>query len=629
MATGERFGTIFDGGTTLGLGPAELLHRFADHRDEGAFAALVDRHGPMVLATCRRILPDHADADDAFQATFLVLARKASSLSDPDRLAPWLHGVARRVAVRARTRSARRSEVEGEGRGDHALVPHEAEARELRAVLDEELARLPAKYRDPLVLCYLEGLTHDEAANQLDWPVGTVRSRLAGGRDRLRGRLTRRGFGPGALALLSPATTPVSVVSRLLQTATVRLIFTGGSGKGASSVAALLAQGVLTSMMLAKIQTTAIATLAVATTLAAGTIGVTVAQQKPTESAKPAAAPPVVVVPEPRPDSASRAMTPAEIAKHANSLGEELNKANQRIKALEAQLEALGVHQPEPIGFLTIGSTGVLTRSDPSDPPSEATPPPPGSTVPVPPTPPGTVNPPATLAASAAPGGPSENLALGPAPQLLKPLEIPPPSPIVPNPYGDSFVMSLAGGKKILIQSAQHDWIAVVDPAAGGQKVVYRSPDLGSKLGSVVSHDTFQTNGLIGRTTEEAQAVGLVVEGPRINQGAALCLDDNQWYPVALTEPLVNGKLDPIVSAGQVLYTAGRYWYAFSPQAKRWDTLELKQPLKLDNSEYGRQMLAAGMQIHQGGMIVPEGDILHLFSAETGQWSHVNFKQAQ
>ena len=277
--TGEQqadLGVIFEGATAVGLGPGELLARFTAGRDPAAFAAIVARHGPMVLATCRRLLGDGPDADDAFQATFLVFARQARSIHDPDRLAPWLHGVARRVSVRARALATRRQAVEGQGGKDLAVIPPPEPAFELRSVLDEELARLPAKYREPLVLCYLEGLTHDEAAGQLRWPVGTVRSRLAGGRDRLRSRLARRGFAPSALANLSPATLPVS---RTLQAATVRLALV--APKLVVPLAVTLAQGVLTSMFLAKAQTAALAVLAVAATLAAGSTRGVIARQAP------------------------------------------------------------------------------------------------------------------------------------------------------------------------------------------------------------------------------------------------------------------------------------------------------------------------------------------------------------
>ncbi len=347
MTTGEQgqLATILEGGTAVGLGPAELLARFAASRDEGAFAALVDRHGPMVLATCRRVLPNAADADDAFQATFLVLARKAGAIADPDRLAPWLHGVARRVAVRARSQAARRPEVTDEGHGDLAVAPIAADA-ELRAVLDEELARLPIRYRDPLVLCYLDGLTHDEAASQLHWPVGTVRSRLAGGRDRLRSRLARRGFAPGALAVLSPAALPVSAVSRPLLVATVRLVVTGSAGKVATS-AAVLAQGVLTSMFLTKIQTTAVVALGVATTLAVGTVGVLAQQQSAIETANPPTAEPS------RQQSAIEKTANPKLAQVPTAVGaitdvrnlppaaRNYEEALARIKALEAELAAV------------------------------------------------------------------------------------------------------------------------------------------------------------------------------------------------------------------------------------------------------------------------------------------------
>ncbi len=182
------------------MGAGQLLERFAADRDEAAFEALVSRHGPMVLGTCRRMLADPHDVEDAFQATFLVLARKAGSIRDADRLGPWLHGVARRVAARSRALSSPPEVASSEPAVEEPAVesPDLLEALELREVLDEELARLPEKYRAPLVLCYLEGLTHDEAAEHLRWPVGTVRSRLAGGRDRLRARLTRRGLAPSA-----------------------------------------------------------------------------------------------------------------------------------------------------------------------------------------------------------------------------------------------------------------------------------------------------------------------------------------------------------------------------------------------------------------------------------------------
>jgi RNA polymerase sigma factor (sigma-70 family) len=182
---------------------AQLLTRFADGRDEAAFAALVRRHGPMVLGVCARVLGDSADAEDAFQATFLVLVRRAGSVGRPDLLASWLYGVAHRTALRTRSDAARRRRHEG-CVPPPAAESGEADWRDLRPVLDEELNRLPDKYRVPLVLCHLEGVTHEEAARRLGCPRETVTTRITRGRERLRQRLVQRGvmLSAGGLAVL-------------------------------------------------------------------------------------------------------------------------------------------------------------------------------------------------------------------------------------------------------------------------------------------------------------------------------------------------------------------------------------------------------------------------------------------
>lgn len=185
------------------LSDGQLLEMFVRRRDESAFAALVRRHGPMVLSVCRRVLRNSQDAEDAFQATFLVLVEKASRLKRPELLANWLYGVAYRTALHARQRAARRGEREREVAAmSSPLNETEIESRELRRVLDEELHRLPEKYRAPLVLCYLEGKTNEEAARVLGWPSGSMSHRLARGRELLRERLEARLAG---LAVLLPA----------------------------------------------------------------------------------------------------------------------------------------------------------------------------------------------------------------------------------------------------------------------------------------------------------------------------------------------------------------------------------------------------------------------------------------
>jgi RNA polymerase sigma factor (sigma-70 family) len=204
---------------------ALLLDRFVEQWDQAAFRDLVHRHGPMVLGVCRRVLRDPHAAEDAFQATFLVLARKAGSVQKRESVGPWLHGVARRVALAARGVAHRRVpapvRLDPEARG---VDNHDGlERDELDAALHEELGRLPEKYRAPLLLCYIEGLPHEVVARQLGWPLGTVRVRIARGRDVLRGRLIRRGLAPAAVlfALGLLPKTAVAVPRRLVE-ATVR-----------------------------------------------------------------------------------------------------------------------------------------------------------------------------------------------------------------------------------------------------------------------------------------------------------------------------------------------------------------------------------------------------------------------
>jgi RNA polymerase sigma factor (sigma-70 family) len=181
----------------------ELLERFLnadDRASQEAFRALVVRHGPMVLGICRHVLNEHHDAEDAFQATFLVLAQKGGSIRNRRVLAGWLHEVAHRIAIKARVSSVRRRTLERQGpaMSPLAIVPDnqdEAAAwNELRPVLHAEVERLPEKYRIPVILSYLEGKTNEEVAELLHWPVGTVKGRLSRARDLLRSRLGRRGL---------------------------------------------------------------------------------------------------------------------------------------------------------------------------------------------------------------------------------------------------------------------------------------------------------------------------------------------------------------------------------------------------------------------------------------------------
>jgi RNA polymerase sigma factor (sigma-70 family) len=201
-----------------------FLDRFVQQCDQDAFAALVQRHSRMVLNVCRRVLGNVHEVDDAFQATFLILARRSRALVRRGSLAGWLYTVAYHTALRAR---AERLRQPGQQPQDLDMLCTESTGAgstgELRSLLDAELSRLPDKYRLPLVLCYLEGKTNDEAARELNWPSGTVKGRLARARDLLRHRLALRGAAVtavGLAAVLADAGTAVAVAPALIQTTT-------------------------------------------------------------------------------------------------------------------------------------------------------------------------------------------------------------------------------------------------------------------------------------------------------------------------------------------------------------------------------------------------------------------------
>jgi len=279
-----------------GLTDGQLLEDYISRRDEAALAALVRRHAPTVWGVCRRMLRNYHDAEDAFQATFLVFARKATSIASPELLANWLYGVANQTALNARTTAARRSARERQ----MAQMP-EPEAvpqdlwHDLRPVLDQELSRLPDKYRIPIVLCDLEGKTRKEAAQQLGCPEGTVAGRLARARALLARRLARRGLAAsgGTLAAVlarnaALASAPTAVVLRTIKAAGLF-----GAGQAAATAlipakVAALTEGVLKTMLLTKLKIATAVLLVVAGLLVAGlgALARPALAQKPTEEKK-------------------------------------------------------------------------------------------------------------------------------------------------------------------------------------------------------------------------------------------------------------------------------------------------------------------------------------------------------
>jgi RNA polymerase sigma factor (sigma-70 family) len=247
---GDDLLTLWTAGAIGGAEDAVLITRFSEQRDEAAEAAfrvLVERHGPMVVRVCRQVIGDRHAAEEAAQAVFLVLARKAGSLRVRTTVAPWLYGVARRVAARARVRAATRRAREERTvsvvaaalcDADTTESPHEGDWEEVH----QEIDRLPEKYRTPVVLCYLEGQSYEEAARRIGCPVGTIRVRLSRARDRLRDSLTRRGFGTGPVAAVGslthgtvPARLATSRVAARWVDATVKAVQAYVAGRAAAA----------------------------------------------------------------------------------------------------------------------------------------------------------------------------------------------------------------------------------------------------------------------------------------------------------------------------------------------------------------------------------------------------------
>ncbi|SIN80112.1 RNA polymerase sigma factor, sigma-70 family [Singulisphaera sp. GP187] len=293
----EHLRYIFGAGSVAGLGDRELLVRYSGSNDEVAFEALVNRHGPMVLATCRAVLRNEHDVEDAFQATFLVLAKKAGSIRGGDALGGWLHRVAYRASVQASVDTVRRRRKEAEL---SALAPANGSRpgpetdHEWKPILHEEIGRLPEGQRLPVVLCDLEGLTYEQAAEQLGWTVPTLRCRLAKARQRLGGRLTRRGVTALAVGTLlaprgaSAATAPATVSAALVR-ATVGAVMSGS----ASGSALLLAHTLLRGMLMTKIKLVSTAALlAVLALTAVNVIAVGGGPPQPSSEPNPKPKPP-------------------------------------------------------------------------------------------------------------------------------------------------------------------------------------------------------------------------------------------------------------------------------------------------------------------------------------------------
>jgi RNA polymerase sigma factor (sigma-70 family) len=273
------------------LNDRQLLEQFATSKDEAAFTALVQRYGPQVLGVCRRILGNDHDADDAFQATFLVLAAKAGSVGWHESIGSWLYNVAYHIAAKSRRGATRRRQHELRAA---TMAPKDTasslDGEGLRAIVDDELQRLPEKYRLPLLLCYLQSQTRDEAARQLGWSEIEVKGRLQRGRDLLRDRLLRRGV--ATTAALLPATLSQGAIAAIPTALLTTTVQAAVGGAVAAPVAALV-KGALQTMFWSKMKTRALLTLGAAMVLGLGVTGIfhyspgdAAAQQVPAKDTK-------------------------------------------------------------------------------------------------------------------------------------------------------------------------------------------------------------------------------------------------------------------------------------------------------------------------------------------------------
>jgi RNA polymerase sigma factor (sigma-70 family) len=307
--TQETIQVLWNMGAIGGLTDAQLLERFLSGPDEGsevAFTVLVERYGPNVRRVCLDMLSDPHEAQDAAQAVFLVLAGKARSIRKPESLGPWLHGVAVRMARRIRAEAARRREIEqrrAEAIAERLHTQHNAEP-DRYIELYEEIERLPEKYRDPIVLCYLQGHTQEQASQRLGWPLGTVQTRLHRGRERLRTRLSRRGIGPSGIAATAVAlprnTATAAAVpvppSWVNATARAAVQFAAGTSTAGlvPPIVVRLAEGALVTMLREALKAFALGILVVGLAslgVALGVRAVTNGREPHRRSAAPTAAP--------------------------------------------------------------------------------------------------------------------------------------------------------------------------------------------------------------------------------------------------------------------------------------------------------------------------------------------------
>ncbi|WP_337175264.1 sigma-70 family RNA polymerase sigma factor [Paludisphaera sp.] len=569
---------LFRWGAAVGDDDARLLERFRDGRDEAAFAALVHRHGPMVLGVCRRTLRDDRDVEDAFQATFLILARRAATIRGSALVGPWLHGVARRVATRARADSARRFVREGvrleaEPSAD-APPSRDADRDELRAVVDAELGRLPARFRDPVILCHLEGLTHDQAADRLRLPVGTVRSRLSRARARLRDRLERRGLSaadaPAILPIAEPL--PTTLLEATLRSSLASVPNSASTLAAAGAVA--LADGVMRTMLIPK---TKLAAVALGTMLTLGGASGYALQQ--------AGPDPIDATPKVDPTPPKQAASPREsdetlagnLRTHLAKTEKALNTKRYQEQFLHAEIESMEkdvevvrkkIDDLEArIAASRPGAT--LVKSTTSEPRDEA------RTA-------GSSGPPAQAVYLAERNGP--------------------------------MVVSLEDGH-VATAFVFADYVSDPQPAPGGKPGRPAGPTDIKAL--KVGESDRRSVRLAAEGSPPIEVVpinvgpfqALMLKGDRVERIAVY--NESGWSVQELSEPTRSAT--PVVNSSMVSYAIGRRLYNYSQLARRWDVLELPEGAE------PQARVSSNVE-----MILKHGDQFHRYDVRTGRWSRLD-----
>jgi RNA polymerase sigma factor (sigma-70 family) len=541
----SRFGTnsrhihtLFNVGAVGRLTDRELLEMSALRRGEAsevAFAAMVQRHGPMVHRVCQQVLENRHDADDAFQATFLILVRKASSLNLSDSLGPWLHGVALRVASCARSARARRQTHERRAGEERRQYSADNRPDDLAVVLHEEIHRLPARFRTPAVLCWLQGFTTDAASRRLRCPQGTILSRLSRARERLRQRLARRGVTLGAgllgtvfLSESGSAAVPDALIEAAIQTSS-HVLSPDGAALVSTEVATLTKK-VLIAMLLSKVKMTAAAVLTISTLIAGAGV---LARQEAAPSRKLQVRPdgpgshrttdpdntPVPVRLTSDFDAAAKEFL-RQIQETVAVLGRESNRDNGKwaghFSDQLSQVES-GIRQAQQQLAGVSGPDFVHSRP-----------------------------------AVKSPHRPSD----------LRVQSV--DSEVAEQPGADAHQPTLRAGRYVFTASPTGNKAIAYDPGTREVKAI--------ELNATKEHPLKITP----MTAPFVKIVALQLQGSKITRVAVFDLESGSWLPMDLVEPASGDVRPAYIGHGGTAYDLGRHVYTFNSERGTWDHLDIQ-----------------------------------------------------